>query len=110
MEELPEEGINVAIGLPIAVAEIRQNFAADVGRRIRFHSGHRLQAPELVCTGVSADGTSFAMTRRQAGSSRYWRSFTMPVCTENSDTDVLVMQPADERSRRNPPDPLNRTR
>lgn len=32
------------------------------------------------------------------------------VCTENSGSDVLVVQPADERMRRNTSDPLNRTR
>ena len=32
------------------------------------------------------------------------------VCTENSGSDVLVVQSADERMRRNTSDPLNRTR
>ena len=32
------------------------------------------------------------------------------VCTENSGSDVLVVQPADEHMRRNTSDPLNRTR
>ena len=32
------------------------------------------------------------------------------VCTENSDSDVLVMQPADERMRYDTSVPLNRTR
>ena len=56
VEELPEEGIDLPIGLPIAVAEIRQDFADGVGRRIRFHDGHRFQAPRLVC--VPVNGTS----------------------------------------------------
>jgi hypothetical protein len=33
-----------------------------------------------------------------------------PVCTENSDSDVLVVKPTDECMRRNTSDPLNRTR
>ena len=32
------------------------------------------------------------------------------MCTENSDSDVLVVQPADERVRYDVPDRLNRTR
>jgi hypothetical protein len=32
-----------------------------------------------------------------------------PVCTENSDSDVLVVQPAEERTRRNASGPLNRS-
>jgi hypothetical protein len=33
-----------------------------------------------------------------------------PVCTENSDSDVLVVQSPDERTRRNAAAPLDRTR
>ena len=32
-----------------------------------------------------------------------------PVCTENSDSDVLVVQPTEERTRRNASGPLNRS-
>jgi hypothetical protein len=60
---------------------------------------------------------NFHWTEYKATDGRWFTSDKTPaceqpqaVCTENLDTDVLVMQPADERSRRNPPDPLNRTR
>jgi hypothetical protein len=33
-----------------------------------------------------------------------------PVSTENSDSEILVVQPTDERMGRNASDPLNRTR
>ena len=33
-----------------------------------------------------------------------------PVCTENSDSHVVVMQSAEERMRRDATDPLNRAR
>ena len=44
------------------------------------------------------------------------RNFTLnfgpqhPVCAENSDSDVLVMQRADQRMRHNASNPLNRAR
>jgi hypothetical protein len=42
----------------------------------------------------------------------HWNSLAhgKPVCTENSDSHVVVMQSAEERMRRDATDPLNRTR
>ena len=41
------------------------------------------------------------------GTKHAYKAFALPVCAENLDSDVLVMQPANQGIRHNASDPLN---